>query len=206
MISALTGELREVDENRVQLAIGAMLFELMVPAADLESLRALKSQEITFHTLMYLEGDPNRGNLEPRLIGFLRPEDKQFFELFTTVKGIGPKTALRALTVPVGQIAAAIESRDGRFLVGLDGVGKRTAELIVAELSGKVGRFVTDRAAVVTPASRRSQADEDAISLMVSGGERRSDAEMLLARAKSSDPNLKTAEQLWQEMLRLRTG
>jgi len=195
-----------VDENRVQLAIGAMLFELMVPAADLESLRALKSQEITFHTLMYLEGDPNRGNLEPRLIGFLRPEDKQFFELFTTVKGIGPKTALRALTVPVGQIAAAIESRDGRFLVGLDGVGKRTAELIVAELSGKVGRFVTDRAAVVTPASRRSQADEDAISLMVSGGERRSDAEMLLARAKSSDPNLKTAEQLWQEMLRLRTG
>ena len=195
-----------MDENRVQLAIGAMLFELMVPAADLESLRALKSQEITFHTLMYLEGDPNRGNLEPRLIGFLRPEDKQFFELFTTVKGIGPKTALRALTVPVGQIAAAIESRDGRFLVGLDGVGKRTAELIVAELSGKVGRFVTDRAAVVTPASRRSQADEDAISLMVSGGERRSDAEMLLARAKSSDPNLKTAEQLWQEMLRLRTG
>src|SRR4029453_3161798 len=139
--------------------------------------------------LMYLEGDPNRSNLEPRLIGFLRPEDKQFFELFTTVKGIGPKTARRALTVPVGQIAAAIESRDGRFLVGLDGVGKRTAELIVAELSGKVGRFVTDRAAVVTPASRRSQADEDAISLMVSGGERRSDAEMLLARAKSSDPN-----------------
>ena len=183
-----------------------MLFELMVPTADLDSLRALEGEEITLHTLLYLEGDPNRGNLEPRLLGFLRIEDKQFFELFTTVKGIGPKTALRALTVAVGQIAAAIESRDGRFLTGLDGIGKRTAELIVAELSGKVGRFVTDRAAIVRPASQRSQAEEDAIALMISGGERRSDAEMLLARAKASNSNLKTAEQLWQEMLRLRTG
>ena len=206
MIAALTGELRKVDENRVHIAIGAMLFELMVPAADLDSLRALQGEQITLHTLMYLEGDPNRGNLEPRLLGFLRIEDKQFFELFTTVKGIGPKTALRALTVAVGQIAAAIESRDARFLVGLDGVGKRTAELIVAELSGKVGRFVTDRAAIVRPASQRSQAEEDAIALMISGGERRSDAEMLLARAKASNSNLKTAEELWQEMLRLRTG
>src|SRR5262245_49326362 len=100
MISAITGELRSVDENRVRITMSAMLFELMGPAADLESLRALQGEQITLHTLLYLEGDPNRGNLEPRMIGFLRPEDKQFFELFTTVKGIGPKTALRALTVP----------------------------------------------------------------------------------------------------------
>ena len=63
-------------------------------------------------------------------------------EKFTTVKGIGVRTALRALTAPVGQIADAIERKDTRFLVGLQGIGKRTAELIIAELGGNVKQFV----------------------------------------------------------------
>src|SRR5688572_9921239 len=102
MISALTGELRRVDEDRVHVRVGALMYELLVPAADLTELQASLGEELTFYTLFYIEGDPNRGNLEPRMIGFLRPEDKRFFGLFTTVKGIGTKTALRALTVPIG--------------------------------------------------------------------------------------------------------
>ena len=46
------------------------------------------------------DGDANGGNLEPRLIGFLRRDDKKFFEKFITVKGIGPKKALKALALP----------------------------------------------------------------------------------------------------------
>src|SRR5580704_14355501 len=114
MISSLTGELRRVDEDRVHVAAGAMVLELLVPAADLSELRATVGEQVTFHTILELEGDPTRGNLAPRLIGFLRPEDKKFFELFITVKGIGPKKALRALAVPINQIARAIESRDAR--------------------------------------------------------------------------------------------
>src|SRR5687767_15386957 len=143
MISAITGELKRVEEDRVHLQCGPILYELLVPAADVTELQVNLGEQITFHTILYLEGDAARGNLEPRFIGFIRVEDRKFFERFTTVKGIGVKTALRALTVPVGQIAQAIESRDARFLVGLDGIGKRTAELIVAELSGKVKDFAT---------------------------------------------------------------
>src|ERR1700683_1836058 len=118
MISALTGELHRVGEDRVQVKAGALVFDLLVPAADLHGLAGNVGEEITFDTILDLEGDPTRGNLAPRLIGFLRPEDKRFFELFITVKGIGPKKALRALVEPVGKIAEAIESRDTRFLVG----------------------------------------------------------------------------------------
>lgn len=206
MISALTGELRRVEEDRVHLKVGALLFELMVPAADVTELQTNLGEELTLHTIMYLEGDPNRGNLEPRLIGFLRIEDRKFFELFTTVKGIGTKTALRALTVSVGQIAQAIESKDARFLVQLDGIGKRTAELIVAELSGKLKEFAVEYA--TTPGqvpSRLAPAEEDAIAGLMALGERRSDAEMLLERTRSAHPNLKTTDQLLREMLRMRT-
>ncbi len=38
---------------------------------------------------------------KPVLIGFLTPEDKEFFQLFITVSAIGPMKAIKALTRPV---------------------------------------------------------------------------------------------------------
>ena len=85
-----------------------MLYELLFPAVDLPTLQAAIGQQLTLHTIFYLSGDPTRGGMDPTLIGFLKPTDKKFFEIFTTVKGIGPKKALRALSVTVGEIAGAI--------------------------------------------------------------------------------------------------
>lgn len=211
MISALTGELRRVDDDRVHLQAGPILYELLVPAADLTELQASLGETLTFHTIFYLGGDPSRGGLEPTLIGFLRAQDRQFFNIFTTVKGIGPKTALKALTVPVGQIANAIEGKDARSLVQLNGIGKRTAELIIAELAGKVKTFAAEylTANGGTPAAhagvKRIALEEEAIEALMALGERRPDAERLLERARQSNPTLKTTDTLLREMLRLRT-
>ena len=210
MISALTGELRRVLDRTVLVQVGPIQYELLVPAADQAELQTQIGLEITFHTIFYFEGDAARGGLEPRLIGFLRPTDKQFFQKFTTVKGIGPKTALRALSVPVGQIAGAIESKNTRFLTGLAGIGKRTAELIVAELAGKVSSFaiagqVEGQTSAGASRGSFSSDEEDAIEAMVQLGERRADAERLLDRARQASPAGGTAQTLLQEMLRLRT-
>ena len=209
MISALTGELRRVDEETIHVQVGPMLYELLVPASDITELQASLGETLTFHTIFYLEGDASRGGLDPRLIGFLRPEDRKFFERFTTVKGIGPKTALKALTVPAGHIARAIESKDTRFLIQLKGIGKRTAELVVAELHGKVKDFATgygEKAEIGAPTGPRSHADEDAIEGLMALGEPRALAERLLERARQANPNLKTSEALLREMLRMRTA
>ena len=209
MISALTGELRRVDEDRVHLQVGPLTIEMLVAAADVPLLQAGVGEEMTFHTMLYLEGDASGGNIEPRLVGFLRPQDKRFFEKFITVKGIGPKKALKALALPTGDVAAAIESKDTRFLVGLPQIGKRMAEQVVAELSGKVGEFVSIGAGtggrIGAGAGSRSATEEDAISSLMVLGERRMDAEHLLERARQSNPNLKTTDALVREMLRLRT-
>jgi len=201
MISALTGELRRILDDRVQVQAGAFLFDVLVPVADLGSLTTHIGQEITFHTILDLEGDPTRGNLAPRLIGFLRPDDKRFFELFTTVKGIGPKKALRALGVPVAQIARAIEARDARDLSQLEGIGKRMAEQIVATLAGKAGAFA---AATGPGVSARSTIEEDAILVCMRLGIGRPDAERLLDKVKTNNPKLTSAETISREMLRMR--
>jgi holliday junction DNA helicase RuvA len=203
MISALTGELRQVDADRVRVQAGAMLFELLVPSADIPALNASVGKEITFHTIFDLEGDPTRGGLSPRLIGFLRAADKQFFELFTTVKGIGPKKALRALSVPIERIARAIESKNASELARLDGIGKRMAEQIVAALSGKAEPFAAGGAGAL---AARSPGEEEAILVCVQLGIARSDAERLLDKVKHDQPELVTAEVLSRQMLRLRTA
>jgi Holliday junction DNA helicase RuvA len=207
MISALSGKLRRVDDDRISLEAGPILYELLVPAANLTELQASLGEDLTLHTIFYLAGDPTRGGLEPTLIGFLRREDKQFFEAFTTVKGIGPRKALKALTTSTGEIAHAIESKDTRFLSGLDGIGKRMAEQIVAELSGKLEKFATGYGQKPgTPApSRRATYEEDAIAALTALGERRSDAEHFLDRVKQGNAGLKTTDALLREMLRLRT-
>src|SRR5438105_3795226 len=168
---------------------------MLVPASDVDLLQAGVGEEMTFHTIFYLEGDASGGSLDPRLIGFLRPEDKRFFEKFITVKGIGPKTALRALSVPVGQIAQAIEAKDVRFLSGLKGIGKRTAELIIAELTGKLGLF-TIGTSPRTNLPQRTSEDEAAIAVLTSFqmGLRRAEAEALLHRAKQASPDARTAD------------
>jgi Holliday junction DNA helicase RuvA len=209
MISAITGILSRVDEDHVQVKLGPMMVELLVPASDVTELQASLGEELTFHTLLYLQGDASGGSIEPRLIGFLRSDDKRFFEKFITVKGVGPKTALRALTVPVGEIAQAIESKDARFLVQLDGIGKRTAELMIAELAGKVREFAVPFTATMRgPAMgrpTRSPVEEDAIAALMQLGERRLDAEHLLERVKQSNPKLDSTDSLLREMLRMRT-
>ena len=207
MISAVTGKLAAVHDDRVELDIGPMRYELLVCAGELEPLRSQQGQEILLHTLCYLEGDPNRGNLEPRLIGFRRPSEKKFFELFTTVNGIGPRTALKCLIQPIERVAHAIESGDTRFLVELPQIGKRMAETIIATLSGKMAAFLA-APVVEMKTVRRSSEDEAAIALVCGPqiGLRRIEAEDLLERAKRTDHGLSRAEELVPVMLKLHAG
>jgi holliday junction DNA helicase RuvA len=206
MISAITGELRSVEEDRVHIASGPMVFEVLVPAADVNRLKGSIGSQMTFHTIFDIEGDASRGGLTPRMIGFLRAEDKDFFQLFITVKGIGPKRALRALVRPTGEIAAAIESKNARFLVELPEIGKRMAELIIAELAGKAGAFARESVGTTAAASARSTDEQLAVEGAMTLGIPRMEAEHLLDRARQVSPNTRATEALLREMLRLRSA
>ena len=209
MITALTGILKSVGEDRIGLSVGPLVIELLIPAADVPLLEGREDEEITFHTSMYIEGDMSGGAAVPRIIGFLRPSDRDFFHQFITVKGIGPKKALKAMMLPAAEVAHAIELKDAGTLTKLPMIGRRAAEQIIAELAGKVGRFVSTGIAAV-PRRRAGGAltavEEDAVAALVALGERRADAEGLLDRVKSSGtapPG--EVDELIREMLRART-
>lgn len=73
------------------------------------------------------------------LYGFLSPEDRDFFELILSVSGVGPKTALSILRKgPREALAGALAKRDLNYLTKVIGLGKKSAEKMIVELSEKV--------------------------------------------------------------------
>ncbi len=81
------------------------------------------------------------GRLTPRLVGFLSTPERDFFELFCSVDGVGVKKALRAMTQPVQDTAIMIEQQDAKGALWLPGVGPATAERIIAKLRRKMPKF-----------------------------------------------------------------
>lgn len=205
MIARITGRLEEIGDGAVLIDAGAGLwYEVLVPACDVERLSRRVGQEVVLYTIHYHEGDPARGTQQPRLVGFVNETDRDFFRLFTTVKGIGVRKALRALVRPPAEVAAAIANKDGKFLVALPEIGKRTAEQIVAELAGRVDEFAAE--AVKAETAELTEAAGEALAVLVQLGERRADAAALVQRVLAVAPELDSPEAIIQHVYRLKAG
>ena len=96
---------------------------------------------MTFHILEYIEGNQNSNRMIPRRIGFINEAELDFFELFCTVDKIGVKKALKAMGRPIKEMADAIQRQDVKWLTTMPGIGKQSAEQIIATLKNKVTRF-----------------------------------------------------------------
>ncbi len=141
MIKRLSGTVERVDGTSIDIAVGQLVHEVLVPELVRRSLQTKLGQTVTLHTLEFLEGNPGRGNLVPRLVGFLSEVEREFFDLVCEVDGVGVRKALRAIVRPVGDIATAIEEQDAAALATLPGIGSATAERMIAKLRRKMPKF-----------------------------------------------------------------
>ena len=95
-----------------------MCYEVFVPSGIASRLRTAPEGErhnpLTFYTIYYIDGGLGGGHLTPKLVGFLDPLDREFFEVFTTVPGVGFMRALKCLVRPLNEIAGAVERGDIR--------------------------------------------------------------------------------------------
>jgi len=141
MITKITGKLVAVGDEELTLEINAFEYEVRIPEFARRQLQNQLGQMVSLHTIDYFEGNPMQGRMTPRLIGFLSVVEREFFELFCSVDGVGVKKALRAMVRPVRDVATAIEEQDDKLLSSLPGVGPALAERIVAKLRRKVPKF-----------------------------------------------------------------
>jgi Holliday junction DNA helicase RuvA len=143
MITKISGTLERIDSsfNAIELAVGPVVHEVLVTELVRRGLQQRIGQPVTLHTLEFLEGSPGRGNLVPRLVGFLSEVEREFFDLICEVDGVGVRKALRAIVRPVGEIATAIDDQDAKLLATLPGIGAATAERMIAKLRRRMPKF-----------------------------------------------------------------
>lgn len=207
MIVRLTGTIADVHEDHVVIERDGIAREVLVPQYAVGELAACRGREITLHTLEYLEGNQASGNLVPRLLGFVYPDDKRFFTQFVSVKGIGLRKALKALAEPVATIATWIRDGDAKALTRLPGIGSRAAQLIVAELNGKINDFALGAdVASADELAGLTQEQKDALDVLVAWGDSRSEAERWIQRAAQLHPDLDSPDEWVRVAYRIKTG
>lgn len=141
MITKITGKLTAVELDVATLQVDAFEYSVLIPEFARRQLQFERGKLVSLHTIQYLEGNPTQGKLTPRLIGFINIVEREFFELFCSVDGVGVRKALRAMIRPVAEVAAMIEEQDPKGLSTLPGIGPATAERIIAKLRRKVPKF-----------------------------------------------------------------
>ena len=201
MITSIIGTLETVTETSVILDRDGLAFEVLVPRGYAEELhdRHVGGETLRLQTIFMIEAGVAMSSMQPRLIGFRDVHEQKFFKIFTSVKGLGEKKALKALILPYRAIAAAIERGETATLLRLPGIGKRLADQIIAQLQGKLATFVADdEDLTATPKAMQGFA-EDAMDILTGQlGFRDKDARERIDRALQEHPGIENAEQLMQ--------
>lgn len=206
MIVRLSGTVLDVQEGHCVIDHDGLGYEVMICGHSRAELEATVGRSIILFTLEYLEGSAAGGNMIPRLVGFLRMEDKLFFERFITVKGMGVRKAVKCLQEPTSSVAVAIESGDSKYLTRLPGIGKRAADQIIAELKGKVTDFAVGAVAQgqAEPLTKTGWTRDlhDALAVLLALGERPAEAERWLEKARELYPDTQGVDQWLQAAYR----
>jgi Holliday junction DNA helicase RuvA len=167
MIGRLTGRLAAKATDHVLLDVGGVGYLVHIPLSTFYDLPELESPASLFvHT--HVREDTLA------LYGFLTERERGLFQMLMSVAGIGPKVALTVLSgMPPSELIAALGKQDVRRLVAIPGVGKKTAERMVLELTEKVAKLSAEPSAEAPEAVPA----DDVVSALVNLGYRKSEAE-----------------------------
>lgn len=130
MYSFIKGLLVEKSDRHLVVEAGGVGYEALVTPRTAAALRVGSKVQLFVHLVVSEEAHT--------LFGFATPEEKAVFLQVSKVSGVGPKTALGVLTMEPNELRQAIERSDVDTLCRLPGIGKKTAQRLILELSGRL--------------------------------------------------------------------
>jgi len=195
MISYLSGTLLEKSPTHAVIVCGGVGYAVMISLATYERLPEA-GREGSLHTQLIVREDALT------LYGFAQTEEREMFQLLTTVSGVGPKIAIGVLSsVGVDTLKENIARGNAAALTALPGIGKKTAERIALELRDKIASTGIGIAA----ASPGSTADvrAEALAAMLALGYGRAAAEKAIRSALKEGPSVEeSVERLLKSALK----
>ncbi|MDP2924574.1 MAG: Holliday junction branch migration protein RuvA [Candidatus Omnitrophota bacterium] len=202
MISRIKGHLLKKEENRVLVDVGGIAYEINIPCTVSSCLNENTDGLVELVIYHYLNMDKHRAI--PVMIGFIDELEKEFFEKFIGISGIGPKVALKAFDKPIPLIAKAIEDGDISFLRTLEGIGMQKAKQIIASLQGKVGRFALIKSEQAKKESVKKEVIDEAKGILKRLQYSAREIEEMIKNASEVKPQIENVEELLNEIYRQR--
>lgn len=172
------------------------LFE--VTSRDFSSIAELNSEVKLYTVLLHKEDKMS-------LCGFLHKEDRDIFNILTSVSGVGSKMALTLLDeFSSTDLIGLVIQGDYKSLTGAKGVGPKLAQKIIIELKDKLMNFKTNEPVVIeTTKKQDSQAVDDAKTVLISLGYEKEEIKSALSKALALLKENASAEDILKESLKL---
>jgi len=201
VISYLEGRAISTYDDRITLLVGGVGYEVLIPFYAMPELRHLVSEGEVIK--LYISFNQTERQPKPVLVGFKSLLEKEFFDLFISVEDIGPTAAIKALTMPIRDIARFIEAKDVKALKQLKGIGERKAEKIIATLKGKVAKYalLPEEALPSAPVVEDFKKEVEHV-LITQLGHKSHEAKKMIEDALRANPSISTAEELFEEVYR----
>jgi Holliday junction DNA helicase RuvA len=200
MIGYLEGKLLRKGEDRILVLANQVGYEVLLPAFVMNTFRA---KSVGDPVSLYIYHQQTERQPKPVLIGFNLEVEKEFFQYFISVEAVGALKAVKALDIPVRDIAIAIESKNIQKLKQLKGIGDRTARKIIATLEGKMDKFALIRKSQKEEIPIVEDVSQQVLDVLVNQlGYKIKDAKQMIANAMKRNSNISTPEELFEEVYR----
>ena len=189
MIAHVFGKVAEKFNGSLVIDVHGVGYEVSVAAGDFDAV--VLDQDVKFYTYHHVREQAEE------LFGFSSLAAKKLFEMLITVQGVGPKAALAILSLgDAEQVRNVIANADSAFVQKAAGVGKKTAERVVVDLSDKVG-LPTQYGRADTPAQTELNTSDEALEALMALGYTLADATKAL---ENVDVNLPTAQRVTEAL------
>jgi len=189
MITFLQGILIDKTPDRAIINVSGVGYAVNIPLTSFEKLPEPGAQ-VKVLTYYHVREDAHQ------LFGFATADEREMFERLLAVSGIGPKTALTALSgMSVRELKASIVGSDTKRLSSISGIGKKTAERIVVELKDTISAGEALEATAGADSLPSDSRLRDTILALVSLGYKQADASgMARLAAERSGPEAAVEE------------
>ena len=202
MIAQINGKVVQKKDDCIIIDSHGICYKVLIPSIIMSRLDdVIQEGHVKLITYHYLHSEPSRSI--PMLIGFINEVEKEFFELFITVSGIGPRAALKAINIPISTVAKGINDGDLSLLCSLPGIGKQRAKEVIAKLQGKMGKFglIKDaQAEIKTQIS--DDIEKEALEILSQLQYKKHEAKEMIERAIKRCSDIKSTEELLNEVYR----
>lgn len=175
MISYIKGYLSAKNPAQVVIECNGIGYALLISLNTYSKISELNEVQLFIETV-YVRDD------NPRYYGFADEEERDLFRKIISVSGVGGSSAILMLSsLSAADIAGAINTANVAMLKSIKGIGEKTAQRIVVDLKGKLGKHEGGISQILNTSYNKNK--EEALMALVTLGFQKAAAEKAIEKA-----------------------